>query len=151
MSPNPTMVALWRRNLVLSTRSTSKRAEDRSPTPRLSSKTTKLGPSFFMLFPYGTGHWQGLDGHPTRLTFDEYAQYRLQVHNSPFKRSVNWLLWALTMVKEEKSRWMLSYALWAGCDQITARHIGKGLIQLKTNYRVNWEPVRRVGDVLELK
>ncbi len=55
------------------------------------------------------------------------------------------------MVKEEQSRWMLSYALWAGHDQIKARHIGKGLIQLKTNYRVTWEPVRRGGDVLELK
>lgn len=107
--------------------------------------------AFVMLFPYGIGHWQGLDGHGTRVTFDEYVQYRLQVHNSPHKRRANWLLWALTMVTKEKSRWMISYALWAGHGEIKARHIGQGLIHLKTNYRINWEPVRRVGDKLELK
>lgn len=104
--------------------------------------------AFFMLFPYGVGHWSG----PARdaNSIDDYVQCRLRVADARWRKSLNWLLWALTMVTTEKSRYMISFALWAMHDQIKARHVGIGLVQIQIELEEAWESVRVVGDKLEL-
>jgi len=102
--------------------------------------------AFFMLYPYGQGHWLGPKGHPD-MTFDEFVQARLQLGDSRFRSSPQWLTWALTRVEEESTKMRIAYLLYRHFG-VKARHVGNGKVQVKADFRVPWEPVTLVDGQL---
>lgn len=87
---------------------------------------------FFMLFPYGVGHWLGPTGHPTPLTFEQYATHRLcSVDRQRFIEEPNWLTWALTQSDDREFAATINCVL-AVHHGLKARHLGKGDLEILT-------------------
>jgi hypothetical protein len=83
---------------------------------------------FFRHFPFGIGHYLGPQGHRVPLTFEEYAQNRLAIDESPFVGDSHWLLWALSRTGSRDLAATINCAL-VLFHKIKARHVGQGSIQ----------------------
>lgn len=82
-----------------------------------------------MLFPYGTGHYLGPQGHGDPMTFEEYAQYNLVTFDDRFRGSQEWLLWALTRTESRDLAATINCAL-VLFHGGKARHMGGGVPQV---------------------
>jgi hypothetical protein len=83
---------------------------------------------FVTLFPYGIGHYLGPEGHPTPLTFEEYAEHRLAIDDGRFRHSAQWLLWVLSRTGSRDLAAVVNCALML-FHKMKARHLGEGSVQ----------------------
>ncbi|KAJ7155406.1 hypothetical protein C8R43DRAFT_949674 [Mycena crocata] len=83
---------------------------------------------FFMLFPYGTGHYLGAKKQGG-LTFDEYALHRLNMADARFRDSADWLTWALTRTSDPGLAKAINCML-VHLHKQKARHLGGGRVQV---------------------
>ena len=83
---------------------------------------------FITLFPFGTGHYLGPEGHPVPLTFEEYVEHRLTTVDGRFRGNVRWLLWALSRTESSDLAATINCAL-VLFHKTKARHLGKGSVK----------------------
>jgi hypothetical protein len=83
---------------------------------------------FLTLFPYGTGHYRGPEGHKVPMTFEEYVEHRLAIDDERFRRSSQWLIWALSHTGSRDLAATINCAL-VILHGVKARHLGNGSLQ----------------------
>ncbi|KAJ7606136.1 hypothetical protein DFH06DRAFT_1251695 [Mycena polygramma] len=83
--------------------------------------------AFFMLFPYGTGHYLGPE-QQRGLTFEQYALHRLNLADERFRHSAEWLTWVLTRTADAELAKAVNCVL-VTLHKQKARHLGGGEVQ----------------------